>query len=112
MARKKKSSEVETVRPNATWTYTTEIQINGRHVAQGTELKIAGERGRFRFMRVVNTGEREWVDCWGGPKGSEQWRSFTLEKVKRVHYKNQTVGNLAAVHKAKKKALREEAKND
>ena len=111
MSRKKKASELVVARPNDGWTYTTEIQINGRHVSHGTELKIAGERGRFRFLRLVNTGKHEWVDVWGGPKGAENWRSFSLEKVKRVHYKNQTVANLAEEHKAKKRALREESSN-
>jgi len=38
---------------------------------------------------------------WGGPRGSEQWRSFRLDRVKRVHYKNQTVENLALEYKQK-----------
>lgn len=111
MSKKKKSSKDIAVRPNESWVYTTEIQINGRHVVKGTELKIAGERGRFKFMRVVSTGKTEWVDCWGGSKGSEQWRSFSIEKVKRVHYKNQTVGNLAQEYKAKKKAIKEQSQD-
>jgi hypothetical protein len=109
MARKKKaSSSLDVVKPNDGWTYTTEIQINGRNVTRGTELKIAGERGRFRFMQLVNSGKFEWVDVWGGPKGAENWRSFSLEKVKRVHYKNQTVQNLAVEYKEKKLALKSE----
>jgi hypothetical protein len=102
MGRAKKSQEPEAPRPNAKWTYETEIQINGRKVASGTELKITGERGRYRFIRLVKTDKDvEWVDVWGGPKGSEQWRSFRLDRVKRVHYKNQTVENLAAEYKQK-----------
>jgi hypothetical protein len=83
--------------------YQTEIQINGRNVAAGTELKIIGERGRFRFIRfVTNPKGAEWIDVWGGPKGAEQWRSFKLEKVKRVHYKNQTIENLSIEYKEKR----------
>lgn len=95
-------------KPNDLWIYETEIQINGRNVAPGTELKIAGERGRFRFMQhVTNHNGVQWVDVWGGPKGSENCRSFRPDRIKRVHYKNQTVENLAAEYKEKKKAIKE-----
>lgn len=107
MGRRKKHEE-SGPKPNDGWVYTTELQINGRHVAPGTELKIAGERGRFRFVKHVSTGTTEWVDVWGGPKGSECLRSFRLERIKRVHYKNQTIGNLATEHKAKMAAKKAE----
>jgi hypothetical protein len=109
MARKKKVVS-SGPKPNDGWVYTTELQINGRNVSPGTELKIAGERGRFRFIQVVNTGEVEWVDVWGGPKGAETCRSFYMHRIKRVHYKNQTVGNLALEYKAKKTFLKNENK--
>ncbi len=96
-------------RPNRDWVYTTEIQINGRHVSPGTELKITGERGRYRFVKHVKTEkEVEWIDVWGGPKGAESMRSFKLERVKRVHYKNQTVENLSIEYKAKMVAKKAE----
>lgn len=101
MRRKKRDDSSNTPKPNDGWTYQTEIQINGRHVAPGTELKIVGERGRFRFVKYVDTGDTGWIDVWGGPKGSECLRSFRLDRVRRVHYKNQTIGNLALEHKAK-----------
>ena len=95
-------------KPNDNWVCTTELQINGRNVEPGTELKITGQRGRFRFVKHVNTGTAEWIDVWGGPKGAESLRSFRIWEVKRVHYKNQTVGNLAVEHKAKQAAKRAE----
>jgi hypothetical protein len=102
MPKKRKPEEPSASKPNAEWEYTTELQINGRNVTAGTELKITGERGRFRFIRVVKTpGGKEWLDVWGGAKGSEQWRSFRTDRVRRVHYKNQTIGNLAAEYKQK-----------
>ena len=102
MPKKPKNIEPDAPRPNSEWEYTTELQINGRNVAPGTELKIVGERGRFRFMRVVRKPDgKEWLDVWGGAKGSEQWRSFKLERVARVHYKNKTLGNLANEYKEK-----------
>lgn len=112
MGRKRKPQEPAIPRPNAEWEYCTELQINGRHVSPGTELKIYGERGRYRFMRTVKTHTgKEWIDVWGGPKGAEQWRSFKVEMVKRVHYKNQTVENLAIEHKAKQAAKKAEQEN-
>lgn len=102
MGRKRKASEPLIPRPNAEWEYTTEIQVHGRNINPGTELKIIGERGRFRFIRFVrNTAGAEWVDVWGGPKGAENWRSFKLDRIKRVHYKNQTIKNLAIEYKEK-----------
>ncbi len=108
MARKKKAVDTGP-RPNDSWVYKTEIQINGRNVSPGTELKISGERGRFRFVKhVTNHNGVEWIDVWGGPKGADCMRSFYIERVKRVHYKNQTVANLAAEHKEKLAAKRVE----
>lgn len=113
MGRRRKIQEPLVARPNAEWVYQTEIQINGRRVTPGTELKITGERGRFRFIRLVTTGDgKEWIDVWGGPKGAEQWRSFRQEKVRRVHYKNQTVENLAVEYKEKMAAKKAELEMD
>lgn len=112
MGRKKKSVQ-SGPRPNDNWVYMTEMQINGRNVAKGTELKISHERGRFRFVQYVQTDKgAEWVDVWGGPKGAECMRSFRLDRVKRVHYKNQTVGNLSLEYKAKKAALKAEKESE
>jgi hypothetical protein len=113
MGRKRKQVGPSVPCPNADWVYVTEIQINGRNVSAGTELKIAGERGRYRFIRQVTTDKGvEWIDVWGGPKGSEQWRSFRAEKVRRVHYKNTTDKAMAAEYKAKKAAIKEENSSD
>lgn len=106
---KRKPSTPEAPKTNASWTYITEIQVNGRKVVKGTELKIAGQRGRFRFIQQVKTDKAEWVDVWGGPKGSENWRSFSLDKIKRVHYKNQTDASLAVEYKQKMKDKKQEA---
>lgn len=94
--------------PSLDWERTTELQINGRYVKQGTELKIEGERGRFRFIQYVKTATAEWIDVWGGPKHREQTRSFRLGRVKRVHSKNRTVQALAEEYKEKKIAKKEE----
>lgn len=111
MGRKRKAIE-SGPKPNDGWVYTTELQINGRNVTPGTELKITGERGRFRFIQVINTGTVEWVDVWGGPKGSEVCRSFYLDRIKRVHYKNQTTANLAVEYKQKMKDKKAELETE
>jgi hypothetical protein len=105
---RRRSAVSEGPKPNDEWVYRTEIQINGRNVNAGTELKIKGVRGRFRFVKMVTTAKAEWIDVWGGPKGSECMRSFYLDKVKTVHYKNQTVKNLAVEYKQKLKDKKQE----
>ena len=106
MARRKKAQPQEP-RPNDHWTVTTELQINGRNVIPGTELKIYGERGRFVFMKHVDTGSSSWIDVWGGPYKSEKLRSFAIEQVQTVHYKKRTVKALAQEYKDKKQAVKE-----
>ena len=109
MARKKKSNLPDVPKPCDAWEILTEMQINGRNVTKGTELKIAGERGRFRFIKFVRTEAGvEWVDVHGGKKGAECLRSFRLHQIKTVHYKNKSDAAMAAQHKEKLKAIREE----
>jgi hypothetical protein len=105
---KKKLREAENILLNKGWTIQTEMQINGRNVSEGTELKIRGARGRFRFIKHVKTETAEWIDVWGGPKGSENWRSYPLDRVKTVHVKNTTVANLAKEYKQKLKDKKSE----
>jgi hypothetical protein len=115
MAKKKKTSyEGLTILPGPIdqWEVATELQINGRNVEKGTELKIKGERGRFRFVKHVVAPSGEWIDVWGGPKGSESLRSFRLERVSRVHYKNKTDQALAQEYKDKKIAMKAELNED
>jgi Na+-transporting NADH:ubiquinone oxidoreductase subunit NqrF len=105
MGRKKTQAGPVAPRPNAGWEYITEMQINGRNVTKGTELKISGERGRFVFVNYTKTDNgKEWLTVWGGPKGMESTRSFYLDKVKTVHSKNKTDGNLVKALKERKKA--------
>lgn len=110
MGRRKKGEKKDD--PTKDWEITQELQINGRYVEPGTELKIKGERGRFRFIKHVLTSTSEWIDVWGGTKNSQQWRSFHTDQVQRVHYKNTTDKALAQEYKDKKLSLREESKKD
>jgi hypothetical protein len=101
---RKKSTEPVAPKPNDGWTVSIDIQIHGRYVSKGTELKISGERGRFRFIKHVITDKAsEWIDVWGGPKGCESIRSFTMDRVKTVHSKNKTDVNLLKASKEGKK---------
>jgi hypothetical protein len=100
----KKAATPAVPKPNDLCQVKEEIQINGRNVSKGTELKIKGQRGRFRFVKHVLTEKnKEWIDVIGGPKGQEQWRSYSPTDVKTVHVKNQTDANLAKVYKKKQK---------
>lgn len=58
---------------------------SGRTVTPGTELTIEGEKGRFRFVRLVITDTSKWIDVIGGKVGHEKSRSFRPERVEVVH---------------------------
>lgn len=100
---RKKDSRPRVPQPKDSWEIITEMTIHGRKVYPGVELKIKGERGRFRFVKYVKTAEHEWLDVWGGPSKAEKFRSFALDRVKTVHYKNKTDASLAAEYKEKQK---------
>ena len=86
----------------ADWQQYETATVNGRHLEPGTEVKIQGERGRFRFMhRVTRDSGVEWLTFWGGAKGCEAYRSFRPERIKTVHRMKLTP-----------KALMEARKND
>ena len=113
MARKKKTDVPEASRPDALWEIVTEMQINGRNVRPGTELKIRGWSGRYRFVKYVKTEKgKEWVDVWGGSKKAECFRSCSLEMIKTVHSKNKTDQHFAKEYKAKRKALKTEKEKE
>lgn len=110
MSRKKKSdsSAPEPIKPNANWEIVTEMQINGRYVKPGTELKIKGWSGRYRFVKYVKTEKGvEWVDVIASGKNGEVFRSCTLEMVRTVHSKNKTEAHLAKEYKEKQKAKKD-----
>ena len=92
MGRKKKDAQVVSnhFNPSAHWVISEEWMANGRHLVKGTEVSIRGERGRFQFVKHVynpNTGS-EWVDVVGGPNNVRQFRSFAVDRIRTVHYKN------------------------
>lgn len=90
--KKKRSNDLSQIHPD--WVISEKIQINGRWLTAGTEVSITGERGRFMFMKHVQTPTAEWIDVIGGPTGHKCWRSFRSDRVKRVHWKNKMRGNV------------------
>lgn len=64
------------------WVVSLECRINNKIVAEGTELSIRGERGRFKFLKHVVNSDHEWIDVLGT---SGQFRSFAVDRVKTVH---------------------------
>jgi len=83
MARRKAKSTVSRL-PEA-WLVEYDIHLGRRHLTPGTEVKIQGERGRYRFIKRVTTPTAQWLDFVGGPAGHASWRSFGEERVKTVH---------------------------
>jgi hypothetical protein len=72
-------------------TVVEEWAAHGRRVERGTELSIAGERGRFRFVAHVRTAAgAEWIDVYGGPEGRAACRSFTPDRIRTVHRTRRT----------------------
>jgi hypothetical protein len=72
------------------WVVEESIQVNNQTVVPGTEISVKGERGRFKFLKKVTTPNTSWVDCIGGRKGYEVYRSFETSKIKTVHRKKTT----------------------
>jgi hypothetical protein len=108
--KKRKATVPSGPRPNDKWEITTELQINGRYVKPGTELKIKGWPGRHRFVKHVKTEKGvEWIDVL---TGSDCFRSCGMDKVKTVHSKNKTDEHLAKEYKIKRKAQLAEAKQE
>lgn len=66
-----------------TTTTTEPLKVNGRLIENGTEISISGEAGRFIFRWLTGTD----LTCWGGRTGHEKYRSFQIERVRRVHSK-------------------------
>jgi hypothetical protein len=64
------------------WVVADSVKVNGRFLTPGTELRIAGERGRFKFERYVNNGRTEWIDV-RTPDG--RFRAFDVARVRTVH---------------------------
>jgi hypothetical protein len=82
--------------PSAGWIKLCHYRINRRTLRHGTEVSIRGERGRFRFIKAVQTpAGAVWLDFIGGPAKAEKWRSFRPDRVRRVHRINKTRANLA-----------------
>jgi len=72
------------------WVINDEYSANGRNIVKDTELSINNEKGRFRFIKHVVNGDKEWIDVMGP---NNVFRSFRPSQIKRVHWKNKTREN-------------------
>lgn len=72
------------------WVISEEYSANGRNIVKDTEISIKNEKGRFRFIKYVVNGDKEWIDVMGS---NNQFRSFRPSQIKRVHWKNKTREN-------------------
>lgn len=64
------------------WQREHHLRVHGRHVYPGTELRITGQRGRFRFESVTRTPRAVWVDV---RDKDGRWRSFSVQQIRTVH---------------------------
>lgn len=64
------------------WVVADSVKVNGRYLTPGTEVRIRGERGRFRFERHVRSTTTEWIDV---RTSDGRFRAFDVARVKTVH---------------------------
>lgn len=51
----------------------------------GKVVRVTGHRGRFTVHEIAeDPGRDPVVCCWGGTKGRERWRWFTLDRIGAV----------------------------
>lgn len=51
----------------------------------GDVVAVRGQRGRFVIKSFrVDSGACKWVSVYGGPKDSKAWRSFTVDRLRKV----------------------------
>jgi hypothetical protein len=100
MSRRKQAPAGSTphVPPVLDWEVSETYQHNGRHIDRGTELKIAGESGRFLFLKHVRRPSGiEWIDTihFDSKGASTGYHSFRPERIKTVHRLSKTRANAA-----------------
>lgn len=67
------------------WVVSDHYEVGNKMMLPGTEFSVSGERGaRFRFLNHVVSGDAQWINCFGGPKGVVMWRSFRPERILRI----------------------------
>lgn len=65
----------------------TELTVNHRRLVPGTEVTISGVPGRFRFryVDVHDNGRLPEITVVGGRTGYSLTRTFTVDRIRRVH---------------------------
>lgn len=56
---------------------------NRKGLKPGAEISVTGVAGRFTVHRIIG----KEVTCYGGPNQRAGWRTFTVDRVKTVHYR-------------------------
>ena len=80
----RKSAPAAPIPPD--WHVSETATVNGRTVTPGTELSVAGVRGRVTFVQHVRRDDgTEWVDVIQPGRGG--WRSFRPAQIRTVHRK-------------------------
>lgn len=69
------------------WIVSFEYTANGRNIVPGTELSFKNQRGRYKFIKHVINGDKEWLDVRSDEKNGYCYCSFSVESIRRVHYK-------------------------
>lgn len=93
------------------WVVSTEYTANGRRIVEGTELSFKTAPGRFRFVKHVVNGDKEWIDVVDGKDGAK-WSSFRPSDIKRVHYKRKTQASLNEDRKRRISEVRKDLSGD
>lgn len=62
----------------------TELDFGNHRIRPGAELKIKNTRGVFIFHKWVHNAELDvtWIDCMD--KGTGEFRSFYMDRLKKV----------------------------
>jgi hypothetical protein len=63
----------------------TEMTLGNRTIQAGDEVRVTGERGRFRFLSYVTTSAgTEWVDLYGPAGDRPKMRSVFVSELRLV----------------------------
>jgi len=67
------------------WKIAYEHQLDdGATLEVGDTFALRGERGkRYRYIKTVHNIDRDdtWIDCYGGSRGGQQFRSIPSERL-------------------------------
>jgi len=59
----------------------------GRMLRPGAIVTVRGVRGRYEYRRRAGIDS---VTCWGGAVGKGAWRTFTIDRITSITYRDTT----------------------